>query len=148
MTGTARMVVAAAIGAVFALGLGVSGMADPGNILGFLDLTGGAWDPTLMFVMAGAILVHAPFVRIARGRPRPWRAERFAWPTATQLDARLVGGAALFGVGWGLSGYCPGPALVGAASLYPYALVFVAALVVGTAIGAAVTRDRTGTQKK
>jgi uncharacterized protein len=137
-----RLIVAAGVGALFALGLGISGMANPANVLGFLDLTGGAWDPTLMFVMGAALIVHAPLVRIARGRPQPWRADRFDWPSRTGIDARLVGGAAVFGVGWGLSGYCPGPALVGAASLLPRTLVFVAALAVGAMIGRAIAGDQ------
>lgn len=129
------------VGALFALGLGISGMADPNNILGFLDVTSGAWNPALLFVMAGALLIHAPAVRIARGRSRPWRAGRFAWPQGRAIDARLVGGAAIFGVGWGLSGFCPGPAIVGVAALHPNTLVFVATLTIGAMIGRAVTRN-------
>lgn len=131
---------AASVGALFALGLGISGMTDPSKILGFLDVAGGAWNPALMFVMAGALLVHAPMVRIARGRPRPWRSGRFEWPRDTGADVRLIGGAAIFGVGWGLSGFCPGPAIVAVATLSPHALVFAATLVVGAVIGRAIAR--------
>ena len=126
-----KIAVAFAAGALFALGLGISGMSDPWNVLAFLDITGGAWNPALMFVMAAALAVHAPVVRVARGRPRPWRGERFDWPDASAIDRRLVAGAAIFGVGWGLSGYCPGPAVVGAASLYPRTLVFLAGVIAG-----------------
>lgn len=138
--GPDRLLFAAAVGAVFAVGLGISGMTDPRNVLGFLDLTGGAWNPTLAFVMGGALLVHAPLVRIARGRPKPRFADRFDWPTRHGIDGKLVAGAAVFGVGWGLSGYCPGPALVGAASLFPRTLVFVVALAVGAMIGGAIQK--------
>jgi len=137
-----RIALAFGVGALFALGLGISGMTNPANVIGFLDLAGGAWNPSLAFVMGAALMMHAPLVRVARGRSRPWRAERFDWPTLSGIDARLVGGAAIFGVGWGLSGYCPGPALVGAASLYPRALVFVAALALGAMLGRAITGDQ------
>jgi uncharacterized membrane protein YedE/YeeE len=139
-----RVLLAVVIGALFAVGLGLSGMTDPANVLGFLDVTGGAWDPTLAFVMAGAILVHAPLVRIAKGRARPWRADRFDWPTKLSIEPRLVVGAALFGVGWGLAGYCPGPVLVGIGQMLPRVAVFVGALVVGAMIGRAIS----GAQKK
>jgi len=128
-------------GAVFAIGLAVAGMTVPAKVTGFLDV-GGAWDPTLALVMLGAIAVYAPVVRIARRRRRPLASQWFHWPTPRAIDARLVGGAAIFGVGWGLSGYCPGPALasigIGAAS----ALVFVAAMVAGIAVTRAVDRAR------
>jgi uncharacterized membrane protein YedE/YeeE len=137
-----RLGLAFGIGALFALGLGISGMTNPANVIGFLDMSGGAWDPALAFVMGAALAMHAPLVRAARGRPRPWRAEQFDWPPRAAIDARLVGGAAIFGVGWGLSGYCPGPALVGAASLYPRALVFIAALAIGAMIGRALAGDQ------
>jgi len=126
--------IAAAAGALFAIGLVVAGMTVPARVTGFLDL-GGAWDPTLAFVMAGAILVHAPFVRIARARRSPLFGPQFHWPTPQRIDAPLVLGAALFGMGWGLSGYCPGPALVGAIAGAPATLVFLAAMVAGIALG-------------
>jgi uncharacterized protein len=88
--------------------------------------------------MGGAILAHAPFVRLAKARAQPWRADRFAWPTTKDVDAKLVVGSAIFGVGWGLSGFCPGPSLVGVGSLYVYTIVFVAAVVVGAVIGRAI----------
>jgi len=136
-----RLVVAMGVGALFSIGLGLSGLTNPAKVIGFLDVTG--WDPTLAFVMAGALLAHAPMVRIARGRPRPRWADRFDWPTRHALDVRLIAGAAVFGVGWGLAGLCPGPALVGLGSLFPRILVFVVMLAVGTEIGRAIV-----TQKK
>ncbi len=125
--------IAVLTGALFAVGLLISGMAMPGKVTAFLDV-GGAWDPTLAFVMAGAIAVHAPLARLIRARRAPLVAARFHVPTTRTIDRRLIGGAAIFGIGWGLSGYCPGPALLGAASLALPAIVFVGALLVGIAI--------------
>ena len=130
-----RAVLALVSGLVFGIGLGVSGMTTPAKVIGFLDVTG-AWDPSLALVMAGAVGVHAIFVRVARGRGAPWLAARFDWPPRTKIEPSLVAGAATFGVGWGLSGYCPGPAIVSVAALAPITLVFVASM----AIAAALTR--------
>ncbi len=132
-----RMIVALFSGALFGLGLAVSGMANPAKVIGFLDVTGD-WDPTLAFVMGGALLVSVPAFRVIFGRRRPVLAEDFELPSNKEVDARLLGGSALFGVGWGLSGFCPGPAVT---ALIP-ALVtgiapvfaFVAAMVAGMAI--------------
>lgn len=127
------LVVAALAGVVFALGLLVSGMTTPLKVTSFLDVTGG-WDPTLAFVMAGAIAVHAPIVRLVRNRRSPLFAGGFAWPSLRTIDRPLVIGAALFGVGWGLSGYCPGPALVSVGSGATEALAFVGAMIAGIAL--------------
>lgn len=124
------LVVAAIAGIIFALGLLVSGMTEPAKVTAFLDVTG-AWDPTLAFVMAGAILLHAPIVRLVRRRQHPIFDAKIHWPEQRTIDVRLVAGAAIFGVGWGLSGYCPGPALVGLAGAAPGAIVFAAAMLVG-----------------
>jgi hypothetical protein len=124
-----------ACGLIFALGLGLSGMTQPSKVLGFLDVVPGAqggWDPSLAFVMVGAIGVHAIFVRLARRATAPLFAERFVWPADGPVDRRLIAGACIFGIGWGLAGYCPGPALVGVASASPGVLLFVAAMGVGT----------------
>ncbi len=118
-------------GIVFALGLGLAGMTRPSKILAFLDVAG-PWDPSLAFVMVGAIGVHFVSVRVARRASSPSLAPRFAWPLEKGIDGRLLLGAALFGIGWGLAGYCPGPALVSLASLGPGVLLFVAAMAVGT----------------
>jgi hypothetical protein len=122
-------------GLVFALGLGLSGMTDPGKIIGFLDVTG-AWDPSLAFVMAGAVGVHFAFAQWARkggGRKPLWEGG-FHLATQTKIDAPLLVGAAIFGLGWGVAGYCPGPAAVAAAAGSGGAIVFLAAMLGGTAI--------------
>jgi hypothetical protein len=128
-----QVLVALACGVVFGAGLAVSGMANPGKVLAFLDLAG-AWDPTLACVMGGALSVSALGFALARRRARPWLAEGFALPTRSDLDAPLLGGAALFGVGWGLVGLCPGPALAALARGAPQVWLFAAALVVGAAL--------------
>ncbi len=114
-------------GLVFALGLGISGMTQPAKVIGFLDLFG-RWDPSLAFVMGGAIAAHFVFARRAARGGAPRLAPRFELPLQTDIDARLVVGAALFGVGWGLSGLCPGPAVVSSVAGAPGTLVFVAAM--------------------
>ena len=126
-------------GAIFALGLVVAGMTDPARVTAFLDF-GSAWDPTLAFVMVGAILVHAPIARMMRLRYSPIFDDRFHWPVRTKIDRRLVLGAALFGVGWGLSGYCPGPALVGVIAGAPATAIFVTTMLCGIVIGRLVSR--------
>lgn len=117
-------------GALFAVGLAVSGMTLPSKVTGFLDVAG-AWDASLAFVMMGAIAVHFVAQRIIRKRPMPLFDTKFHLPTRKDIDPRLVAGAALFGVGWGLGGYCPGPGLVSAASGSPGALVFVFGMTMG-----------------
>ena len=119
-------------GGVFGAGLVLSGMTTPRNVIGFLDVTHGwsAWRPNLALVMAAAIAVYAPVAAIMRSRRRALFAP-LAWPTPTKIDGKLVGGAALFGIGWGLAGYCPGPALIASAAGSPAALGFVAAMAVG-----------------
>lgn len=122
--------IAIATGLVFGFGLCLSHMADPNKVLAFLDLVGG-WDPSLALVMGGALLITIPAFVVLRGWRRPWTDTSMHWPTATRLDRRLVMGAALFGIGWGLAGYCPGPALA-ALMFNPHeAVLFVVALVVG-----------------
>lgn len=131
-------------GALFGCGLLLSGMTDPHNVLAFLDVFG-AWSPRLMFVMAAAIAVHAPaYLWIRRGR-QPWFAERFAIPTRRDIDAKLLSGAALFGVGWGISGFCPGPSVVALASGGSSTIVFVLALAAGSSVARALTSGRTPT---
>ena len=117
-------------GLLFALGLGLGGMTDPARVLGFLDVAG-AWDPSLAFVMAGALGTHALLRRLILRRARPVLAPAFPSFGATRPDARLVAGSALFGVGWGLAGYCPGPALTSVASGASTVLLFVAAMGAG-----------------
>ena len=124
-------------GALFGVGLGVSGMTRPSKVLGFLDVWG-AWDPSLAFVMMGAIGVHAIAVAVARRRERPLASDRFHWAEPKAIDAPLLAGSLLFGIGWGLGGFCPGPALVTACSGNIAAIVFVVAMAVGM-----VARHRT-----
>lgn len=117
-------------GLVFAGGLAISGMTQPAKVLGFLDVTG-AWDPTLVFVMAAAIAVHMGFALRARRAVRPLLAAEFSAPARDATDASLFVGAAVFGVGWGLEGFCPGPAIVASASGAPVPLVFVGSMTAG-----------------
>jgi uncharacterized protein len=124
---------ALAAGLVFGLGLGLSGMTQPPKVIGFLDVFG-AWDPSLMFVMIGAISVHFGLSRLIRRRERPLLDGRFHLPTARDVDRKLVVGSAVFGVGWGLGGFCPGPAIVALGSGARSALVFVAAMALGMAV--------------
>jgi len=123
--------VALLLGLLFGAGLLVSGMTDVHRVQGFLDLFG-AWDPSLAFVMGGALLVTLPAFQWARHRGRhPWLAEAFQWPRKTGIDARLVAGAVLFGAGWGLVGLCPGPALVNLGSGSAAILQFTGAMMAG-----------------
>ena len=122
--------IAFAAGLLFGLGLSLGGMTQPAVVLGFLDIFG-AWDPRLVFVMAGAVLTTAVGYRLLLRRPRPLLAERFQWPTLRRIDVRLVGGAALFGIGWGIAGYCPGPALASLGAGVPALLVLVACMIAG-----------------
>jgi uncharacterized membrane protein YedE/YeeE len=117
-------------GTLFGAGLALSGMMDPARVRGFLDLFG-AWDPTLGFVMGGALAVMFVAWLIQRRMEKPAAAERFNLPGTVKIDARLVSGSALFGVGWGLAGLCPGPGLASLAVNPGPALVFVAAMAGG-----------------
>ena len=124
------IVLAIASGALFGVGLLVSGMTLPDKVRGFLDAT--AWDPSLAFVMGGALVTYMLLYRmIVKRRRDPWFESMFHLPTRQDIDLPLVTGAALFGVGWGLAGACPGPGLVAAASGQVGALVFVAAMLAG-----------------
>lgn len=124
-------------GVVFALGLGLSGMTQPEKVLGFLDV-GGDWDPTLAFVMGGAVMVTLTVFPLILRRRASLFGERFVLPEKKDIDARLILGAILFGIGWGLAGYCPGPALVSLATLWVPVVVFVAAMGVGLYVGGRV----------
>lgn len=120
-------------GVVFALGLGIAGMTQPGKVIAFLDIFGD-WDPSLAFVMGGAVGVNLLLYRFTLRRSRPLLEPAFVVPSRRRINARLLGGAALFGVGWGLSGYCPGPALTTSVSGAVPVLVFVAAMLAGMLI--------------
>jgi uncharacterized membrane protein YedE/YeeE len=125
-----RSVASFACGLIFGIGLIVSGMTRPEKVLGFLDIFG-AWDATLAFVMAGAVAVTAAGFALARRRAAPLLAARAAWPSRKDIDAPLLQGSLLFGIGWGLVGICPGPALVNLASLSGPVVVFVVAMILG-----------------
>jgi len=126
-----RTAAAALAGLVFGVGLAVSQMANPAKVLAFLDLAGD-WDPSLALVMGGALAVAAPaFAWARRPAARPLLADRFQIPERRAVDARLLAGASLFGVGWGLGGFCPGPALAALAAGEPRVWLFVAALAAG-----------------
>ncbi len=117
-------------GLIFAVGLGISGMTDPANVLGFLDIAGD-WDYRLAFVMGGAIAVHAALRPLIHRRERPLFTPKFPSLSASGVDRKLLVGAGLFGVGWGLGGYCPGPALTSLASGATQLFVFVPAMFAG-----------------
>ena len=123
-------------GLMFGAGLVLSGMTDTAKVLGFLDVLAipmGGWDPTLAIVMAAALAVSLPGFWLVRRRERPVLATVAAWPNETAIDRPLLGGAALFGAGWGLVGLCPGPAIVNLATLSPAVLLFVATMLAGMA---------------
>lgn len=127
-----RIVIAFVAGSIFGLGLTVSRMIDPAKVLGFLDIAG-AWDPSLALVMAGALAVMAIAFRIVTGRSAPIVGQAFQIPTRRDVDSRLVTGAVMFGVGWGLVGFCPGPAISGLALGRYEVIVFVLAMLAGMA---------------
>lgn len=120
------------IGLLFGFGLILSGMTEPGKVIGFLDLSG-AWDPSLAFVMGGAILVGLVAFRLARQRTENFLGGAMRLPTANDINARLVVGSLVFGAGWGLAGFCPGPALVSLGAGQDKAVVFVLAMIAGMA---------------
>lgn len=127
------------VGFIFALGLGLSGMTQPQKVIGFLDLFG-QWDPSLMFVMVGAIAVHMVSYRIIRKRKSPLLSMRWHVPDKRELSPALIIGAVLFGVGWGLAGFCPGPAVTSLASLSLKPFVFVGSMLVGMLIFRAIDK--------
>jgi uncharacterized membrane protein YedE/YeeE len=131
------------LGALFGLGLRVGGMTDPTNVQSFLDLFG-AWRPQLMGVMGGGMAVAAVLYALARRRDTPLLALRWRWPDATAIDAPLLAGSALFGIGWALAGFCPGPALVALGSGSAEAGLFVVAMLAGGWLQRAVMAPRKG----
>ena len=128
-----QIITALAAGLIFGLGLILSGMTDPSKVIGFLDLTG-RWDPSLAFVMGGAILVGVVAFQFAKRREKSLLGDVMRLPTARQVDCRLVLGSLAFGTGWGLAGYCPGPALVAAAQGGTQPLIFAVAMLGGMAL--------------
>ena len=134
-----RILLALSIGALFGAGLATSDMTNPAKVQNFLDVAG-SWDPSLAFVMGGALVVSALGYQVARRRAAPWLGPRFELPTRTDLDLPLLLGSALFGVGWGLGGFCPGPALVSMGALAPEAVFFGLGMVGGMLLHRAFER--------
>lgn len=128
-----NLLVSFGVGFLFALGLGVAGMTQPQKVVGFLDLFGN-WDPSLIFVMIGAIAVHFISYLFAKKRSSPLLSTQWHLPTRRELTPSLMVGAGLFGVGWGLGGFCPGPAFTTLASLEARPVVFVISMLVGMAL--------------
>lgn len=125
-----QVMAAFAVGLIFAIGLGISGMTQPEKVIGFLRL-GEGWDPSLMFVMLGAIPVHLIVYRLVKGRSSPLFDNRWHLPTSREINKPLVIGGLLFGLGWGLGGFCPGPALSSGGALQKEALVFLVTMTIG-----------------
>ncbi|PWK61113.1 DUF6691 family protein [Roseicyclus mahoneyensis] len=125
-----HLIVLFLIGVIFGTGIVVSGMANPAKVINFFDVAG-TWDPSLIFVMGGALIVTAVGYRIVFGRGRPIFEGKFSLPTARNLDARLIGGSAVFGIGWGISGFCPGGALPALGTGRIDVIAFVAAMLAG-----------------
>ncbi|MEM8948686.1 MAG: YeeE/YedE family protein [Pseudomonadota bacterium] len=125
-----RLISAYLIGLVFGAGIALSGMINPAKVLNFFDVAG-SWDPSLIFVMGGALLVTFVGYRLVPGREQPLLARRFQVPTNSAIDTRLVGGSALFGLGWGIAGFCPGGALPALGTGRSEVMMFVVALIAG-----------------
>ncbi|OAN98151.1 DUF6691 family protein [Sulfitobacter geojensis] len=129
-----RIIAGLLAGLLFGIGLVVSGMSDPAKVLNFLDIAG-SWDPSLAFVMGGASVTTFLGYRFVLRQPAPKLADAFHLPTATQVDAPLLGGAALFGLGWGIGGFCPGPAWTALPLLAPGTLAFLPMMLLGLWLG-------------
>jgi uncharacterized membrane protein YedE/YeeE len=142
-----RVSVGLLAGLLFGTGLVISGMINPAKVVAFLDVAG-AWDPSLAFVMLGAVLVTAVGYRLSFLRARPLFDDVFRLPTRTDLDASLLIGAALFGIGWGLGGYCPGPALAGLGLGHPETFTFVAAMLAGMGLARVLDHIRAQQREK
>ena len=128
-----RLVLALAAGVVFGAGLELSQMTNPAKVQNFLDLSA-TWDPSLAFVMGSALIISTISMAIGRRRERPWIADGFTWPTRQDVDGRLLGGAILFGTGWGLGGFCPGPALANLHRADGDILLFLVAMLAGVMV--------------
>lgn len=136
-----RSLVGFLAGLLFGVGLVVSGMANPAKVLNFLDIFG-TWDPSLAFVMGGAVLVTFLGFRLVLRRSAPVLTERFDLPGTRLVDARLLTGAVIFGIGWGIGGFCPGPAITALPLMAPGTLVFVPAMLIGVWAGVKVRESR------
>lgn len=121
------------VGFLFAIGLGVSGMTQPEKVVSFLDIFG-EWDPSLVFVMGGALFIHTVLYKLILKRPTPLFASKFQVPTRRDINSRLIGGSVLFGIGWGIAGYCPAPAITSLSSMTLSPVVFVISMLIGMAL--------------
>lgn len=138
-----RFLSAFIVGLIFGVGIAISGMINPAKVLNFFDIAG-TWDPSLIFVMGGALLTTFIGYRIVLRRDKPVIEERFQLPTARAIDARLVGGSAVFGIGWGIAGFCPGAAIPALGSGKVEVAGFVAALLAGLWVARAIRDRQTG----
>ncbi|MGJ4859729.1 DUF6691 family protein [Labrys sp. La1] len=136
-----RLAISLLAGTLFGLGLSISGMIDPARVLGFLNIASGHWDPSLVFVLAGAAMVAIPGVFLQRHLSRPCLDDRFHLSTNTKIDRPLLLGATIFGVGWGVAGFCPGPAVAALSTGRALVFPFVAAMTLGMLL-----HDRFGTR--
>lgn len=134
-----RLISSYIIGLIFGIGISISGMGNPAKVVNFFDVAG-TWDPSLAFVMAGAVVVTFIGYKLVLARPKPVQEDRFYVPTNNKIDARLIGGSLVFGVGWGISGFCPGGALPVIGTFRIEVLVFVAALLAGVVIARILMR--------
>jgi uncharacterized membrane protein YedE/YeeE len=130
----ARLAGALVAGAIFGFGLSLSGMVDPARVLGFLDVASGLWDPSLIFVLGGAVFVAVPGVLLQRRMAKPALDRQFHLPSKTAIDKEVLIGSAIFGIGWGLGGFCPGPAISALATGALPAFLFVIAMAAGMVI--------------
>ena len=140
-----QTIMAFVVGLVFGIGLILAGMTNPAKVLGFLDLAG-RWDPSLAFVMAGAIAVGLMAFAVARRRTVSFLGAEMKLPKANEIDRRLIGGGLLFGIGWGIAGFCPGPALVALGMGEKKAVVFVAAMLIGMGVFELLERHQRAVQ--
>ena len=134
-----RLITSYLIGVIFGVGISISGMANPAKVLNFFDIAG-AWDPSLIFVMGGALITTFIGYRIVLRRPAPTLEETFKLPTRSDLDLPLIGGSALFGVGWGIAGFCPGGALPALGTGRSEVIIFTVALIAGIFAAKALQR--------
>ncbi len=137
MIGRRREVAAFAAGLVFGIGLCLGQMINPAKVLAFLDVLG-VWDPTLALVFIGAVLTTLIGYRLTLARGTPYLTDRFSLPGTKTIDLPLIGGAVIFGIGWGIAGFCPGPAITALGALSSEALVFLGAMILGLTIGRAI----------
>lgn len=139
-----RLIITYLVGTIFGVGISISGMANPAKVLNFFDIAG-AWDPSLLFVMGGAVVTTFIGYKLVFGRGTPVFGQAFLVPTRRDFDARLIGGSALFGVGWGIAGFCPGGALPALGTGRWEVFAFTAALLVGIALARMVQAALTPT---